>query len=1233
MVSGELVDSPYDPFADDKKAVGHDRKRQRLSWSNDARWTINDNVPSPSKRNARDDWIRDEDLQSPKKRREPITPTSPSPEEPIMPITKAAPRPASHAEPEPDTQTYAQELVDLVGGDTEEEDFSQMVEETGEEDREEPVDDDVAAVQSAFGGPNIFASKKFSVFRDFSVDTPLSASTGSLFSKSRVEEQQEQDLWREEQQFFDLPSSDPVHAELPTESETLPNQIQQEEQPEATTKEDSARDLAIARSSPSTPKTRERQTQAVAFAESVDDAVITEDAHRDDGLTLTPAKQSSTRHESRSPGLRIKDMPPPLLPTLRTAHLDSPQTTNMPPPPKNALPASPKTPDLQPQKSAALPLPSPFPGEELSSYMETSPSIGQNAFAPPPATESHVLPDWMLQIGFGFGSQGFMRGSPPKTTPPIQHVEGDEQLEQVIAEPGIEEEAHAIVEELTGDVAEQQMLLLGDGQDKSEVKPEMALTPSIPEFEPIRSPAEEAVEVADLPRSTQLDEDDVVDLTQDMSSPKPQEPPSQAVKDPIADEAAEEFSVMDSQPDDESEEEESEVDSDEDLEGDESEDGLEGEESDALSEGASDDVDVQSEVQEPSSPLLAAAKPSIPSMDGSRGDEKSSSPRSLGPLMRPSQPPASSIPVVIDLMDSDSEDGDDDAANEQAQLPHSTDVKMDITTAGKTATPKPLLSRSQRAETSDAPEAGSLYQPSFPTRSGVSFAPEVTRRRAAANAESAAEFEPQSSAPLANSQPHFRPPHLRVQDTYEGMVHLDGSLMTAPPPRGSNTSRFDGPDDEMEHGEDDLPKQIQETVSHDEIRSYDGAYDGVVEFIASSPPAISSANEHVVYPDLPPLGMLEDVQQPSEARQDMTVHSHLPFTPDASQHHSQQPTATAIDTLQQQDVQLPLTPHQTQVEQSFEGHDLSTPRVAPDYPDISVPEMVETKSSPAKAGLHSDGASSFLSPWFNVKSSNRVGTVEDGSVEVKTQRHSTLEGEQIKSDQYAQLEGTTIRLSPTPASPTQKQIIASQIELPDFSFTQSQAIQAKGFLTSISYYTPIGALFSCIRLPTSNSQAYNDGCVDVIAVVTKGTTKPLRADKGQRDYYTTLSITDEHFYPRNIRVQVFRPWRAALPQADKGDVVLLRGFEVFSAKGNVGVGLKSAESAAWCVWRFGEDNAALNLASDEKPWAKREKDAQRGKEEMRGPPVELGDQEREYAQDLRSWWHSIANENLSSAKL
>ena len=111
-----------------------------------------------------------------------------------------------------------------------------------------------------------------------------------------------------------------------------------------------------------------------------------------------------------------------------------------------------------------------------------------------------------------------------------------------------------------------------------------------------------------------------------------------------------------------------------------------------------------------------------------------------------------------------------------------------------------------------------------------------------------------------------------------------------------------------------------------------------------------------------------------------------------------------------------------------------------------------------------------------------------------------------------------------------------------------------------------------------------------------------RATKGPRDYYETVYITDRssatsESHPLIITAQIFRPFKIALPIICTGDAVLLRNFKVQTQKQKPI--LLSTDSSAWAVFRKGCDV------------------------QIRGPQLEFGSEEMDFARDLGEWWVSL----------
>ncbi|KAK6432786.1 hypothetical protein LTR95_011046, partial [Oleoguttula sp. CCFEE 5521] len=196
------------------------------------------------------------------------------------------------------------------------------------------------------------------------------------------------------------------------------------------------------------------------------------------------------------------------------------------------------------------------------------------------------------------------------------------------------------------------------------------------------------------------------------------------------------------------------------------------------------------------------------------------------------------------------------------------------------------------------------------------------------------------------------------------------------------------------------------------------------------------------------------------------------------------------------------------------------------------------------------------------------------------------------------------------------------------SLSESQASQTTGLRTPHAYFPPVSSLTSHLNTPSQTPPS----TVDLIAVITSAPTSPQRAKLGPRDYYTTFRISDPSspIESKGARVEVFRHWKAVLPTGESGDVVLLRGFVVKGLKGGAGVGLRAGGEGAWCVWRFEEMERREMEVLDEKNEGVdggRPRSASLAvREEVKGPPVEFGEAERERAIQLREWWITLPKE-------
>jgi hypothetical protein len=192
--------------------------------------------------------------------------------------------------------------------------------------------------------------------------------------------------------------------------------------------------------------------------------------------------------------------------------------------------------------------------------------------------------------------------------------------------------------------------------------------------------------------------------------------------------------------------------------------------------------------------------------------------------------------------------------------------------------------------------------------------------------------------------------------------------------------------------------------------------------------------------------------------------------------------------------------------------------------------------------------------------------------------------------------------------------------------------RASGLSTAHAYFTSLASLSQHV-----NPSSQQSGTVDILAVVTDITKEPQRSKGGPRDYYTVCRVTDPSMSASaDVLVEVFRPWKAVLPAADVGDVVLLRAFIVKSKKRQAY--LLSTDTSAWCVWRFAEHSKATarvgaTTGDDGKPvWVRRMSHSE-VREEVKGPPVEYGLAEKEQARKLREWWVETHGETQEGASV
>lgn len=359
----------------------------------------------------------------------------------------------------------------------------------------------------------------------------------------------------------------------------------------------------------------------------------------------------------------------------------------------------------------------------------------------------------------------------------------------------------------------------------------------------------------------------------------------------------------------------------------------------------------------------------------------------------------------------------------------------------------------------------------------------------------------------------------------------------------------------------------------------------------------------VNYPPLPialevpssPTTQFDSNQQDFSINHQSFTLGNLPMTPDPSQQQALESQET-YQPVQTEDI-LPLTPQLTQrtstdlpPNSSFQS--AMSPEAALTISSAERKPHTKKKQRQTPQTRLSD-VPEVLRAWFAQRSSLAAASDSEISASSQEENESVVSGEDI--------EGLALPIA------------NGHGHGHDFGLTHAKHAAkvteppSQGFRTPLSFYTPLASIPPFLNLHSQSP----DSTLDVLALVTRDATPAARAKAGPRDYHTVFSITDLSTYPEQIQVQVFRPWKLAIPIAEAGDVVLLRGFGVRSREGRAG--LLSTEESAWCVWRFGMPVWGMKRG---------EFGELETREEVKGPPVELGREERMEVERLRGWWES-----------
>ena len=254
--------------------------------------------------------------------------------------------------------------------------------------------------------------------------------------------------------------------------------------------------------------------------------------------------------------------------------------------------------------------------------------------------------------------------------------------------------------------------------------------------------------------------------------------------------------------------------------------------------------------------------------------------------------------------------------------------------------------------------------------------------------------------------------------------------------------------------------------------------------------------------------------------------------------------------------------------------------------NISTIERLKSLRTSMRNSSHRNGSSSTIaSQWFTPTKSGRSTITSEYEIDSE-------EASNESSDYDTGYLQETQSESPPPADSPETEYPFTEVS----DTTVPKGPLSGGFRTALSYYISL-----------STAAEYFNTQIDTVAIVVSST-DPVRATSGPRDFYQTMYLTDTSTLsrPKLSTAQIFRPSKDALPLIQTGDAILLRDFKV-QAK-NRGFMLLSTDSSAWAVFRQGEDV------------------------QIRGPPVELGVEEKEFAKGLRRWWDNLREGGRNEVK-
>lgn len=300
-----------------------------------------------------------------------------------------------------------------------------------------------------------------------------------------------------------------------------------------------------------------------------------------------------------------------------------------------------------------------------------------------------------------------------------------------------------------------------------------------------------------------------------------------------------------------------------------------------------------------------------------------------------------------------------------------------------------------------------------------------------------------------------------------------------------------------------------------------------------------------------------------------------PSTPNKAAKGVQQTTAQPDHTLPMVAVdeqQSSPQGHDASVELALASHDSPQKRH-----NLRRPSTVSIDSPTRQHNLRNAPSAEVASPPSPRNLRKSVAETESSPPQHNLRKHSSTDND--ATSKHHDLRKHTVAAT----SPQVK-----QHDLPKSSVADLKLKLSRTLRTKLSEFTALKVL-----------RYHLNAKLDILAVATTTPSEPQRTKSTSRQFLTTFHVTDVSIGPSAVtEIQVYRPYKDALPVVQAGDGILLRNFQVISVK-NKGFGLRSEETSSWAVFK-----------DDEEP-------------EMRGPPVEMADEEKNHMVLLKQWYGSL----------